>query len=383
MSLEIRPHGTECNLNCKYCYQQHYKEQRNFNFEDFKPKLNSNFTLFGGDPLVQSLQELDEMFKYGYEKFGKNSIQTNGLQITDKHIELFKKYNVNIGISIDGEGELNDLRWQNTLKQTRVQTKKTNENIKKVVDAGLNIGLIITLHKQNIGTEEKLNKMIKWFEKLDSIGITSQRLHLLEQEHGEGDDYQLSNEEYQKQFIEIHKKTYKLKNIKFDVFQDVKKLLLGQDNMTTCLFNGCDPLNTQSVSTIDYNGTKGCGREYKDGKEWNKQNDSFDNRSLQLYFIPQEDGGCMGCKYFIICKGSCPGTQVDGDWRNRTEYCDFWKSIFQYMNDLLTKSGFQTVIERPDLKFIEKTYIENGIKGNKIYTNTIISTINERRNNQC
>jgi hypothetical protein len=40
--------------------------------------------------------------------------------------------------------------------------------------------------------------------------------------------------------------------------------------MTTCLFNGCDPMNTQSVSTIDYNGTKGCGREYKDGKEWNK-----------------------------------------------------------------------------------------------------------------
>jgi sulfatase maturation enzyme AslB (radical SAM superfamily) len=52
MSLEIRPHGTECNLNCKYCYQQHYRESRNFNFEDFKPKLHKAFTLFGGDPLV-------------------------------------------------------------------------------------------------------------------------------------------------------------------------------------------------------------------------------------------------------------------------------------------------------------------------------------------
>lgn len=383
MSLEIRPHGTECNLNCKYCYQQHYKEQRNFNFDDLKPKLNNDFTLFGGDPLVQSLKELEEMFKYGYEKFGSNSIQTNGLQITDKHIELFKKYNVNVGISIDGEGELNDLRWQKTLKQTRAQTKKTNENIEKIVKENLGLGLIITLHKQNIGTKDKMDKMIEWFKKLDKIGVKSQRLHLLEQEHGEGDQYQLSNEDYQSKFIEIHKKTYKFKNLKFDIFGDIQKLLLGNDNMTTCLFNGCDPMNTQSVSTIDYNGTKGCGREYKDGKEWNKQGNTFDNRSLQLYFIPKEEKGCKDCKYFIICKGNCPGTQIDGDWRNRTEYCEFWKSLFEYMNNLLLKSGFQTIIERPDIKLIEKIYIENGIRGHKLYTNNILKELEERRKNEC
>jgi hypothetical protein len=50
---------------------------------------------------------------------------------------------------------------------------------------------------------------------------------------------------------------------------------------------------------------------------------------------------------------------------------------------LLLRSGFETVIERKDIKLIEKIYIENGIKNQKLSTNQIIQELNERRNNKC
>ncbi len=30
-----------------------------------------------------------------------------------------------------------------------------------------------------------------------------------------------------------------------------------------------------------------------------------------------------------MCKGHCPSTTIDDDWRNRSEYCDVWKGLLQ------------------------------------------------------
>src|SRR5262245_61806732 len=73
------------------------------------------FSVFGGEPLLAPISHLTEVFSFGLERFGKNGIQTNGSLITDEHIELFIKYKVGVGISIDGPGDLNIVRCANDL----------------------------------------------------------------------------------------------------------------------------------------------------------------------------------------------------------------------------------------------------------------------------
>ena len=74
-------------------------------------RAGSHFTIFGGEPLLVPEHVLEELWAFGLERFGTNGIQTNGTLINDRHIALFKKYKVYVGISVDGPDDLNDVRW--------------------------------------------------------------------------------------------------------------------------------------------------------------------------------------------------------------------------------------------------------------------------------
>src|SRR6185295_1144419 len=115
MGVELRPLGVSCNIGCSYCYQNPQRDAGNvaqsYDLERMKAAVERQggpFTLFGGEPLLVPLPDLEELFRWGHEKYGGSSIQTNGALISDAHIRLFKTYNVDVGVSVDGPGLLND-----------------------------------------------------------------------------------------------------------------------------------------------------------------------------------------------------------------------------------------------------------------------------------
>jgi radical SAM protein with 4Fe4S-binding SPASM domain len=113
-------------------------------------------------------------------------------------------------------------------------------------------------------------------------------------------------------------------------FADIKALLTMPQPNTTCVWNHCDPLTTEAVHGINPNGElSNCGRTNKDGVNWVKGDRPGYERYHALYHTPQEFGGCQGCRYFMFCKGHCPGTAIDGDWRNRTVNCRLWYGLFE------------------------------------------------------
>ena len=61
--------------------------------------------------LLLPLKDLEAIWAWGLERYGSNRVQTNGTLIQDEHVALFHKYGVRVGISLDGPGELNDVRW--------------------------------------------------------------------------------------------------------------------------------------------------------------------------------------------------------------------------------------------------------------------------------
>jgi uncharacterized protein len=91
---------------------------------------------------------------------------------------------------------------------------------------------------------------------------------------------------------------------------------------------------------VEGNGqSSNCGRTNKDGIDFIKAETPGFERYLALYHTPQEHGGCRGCRFFLMCKGQCPGTALGGDWRNRTEHCEVWKTLFERVEAELVARG--------------------------------------------
>ncbi len=400
MSVEVKLLGEKCNLQCKYCYQVFTREngentrnqmaganktgQEKFNLKKIKESIERqgrDFNLFGGEALLLPLEVLEELWAWGYEKFGKNGLQTNGTLVTDAHIELFKKYKVGVGFSIDGPGELNDVRWAGSLKKTRAFTDQSIKAMEKLITEGVGVGLIITLHRGN-GTKDKLPMMNRWLKKLDDIGLRSCRIHTLEVETDSiRDELELTvNESIRAMvnFMDLQK--YELKSLKFDVFKDIRSLLLGDDRYATCTWRGCDPYSTISCTSINPDGeASNCGRTEKEGISFLKPEVHGAERVLGLFFEAKDSGGCNGCRFFLMCQGYCPGSGIDGDWRNRSEACKIVKELFSRCEKDLIAEGFTPVSVADQRSELEKILIELSKVGERF---SMYDSLSEIRKNK-
>ena len=182
-------------------------------------------------------KQLEELWAWGLQNNQNNSIQTNATLINDNHMRLFKKYRVHVGISVDGPGELNDVRWAGSLERTREATARTHQAIERLCQEGMPASLIVTLHRGN-ATQDKLPAMHDWFRYLQGIGLTTARLHILETEsQAIRDKYALSTQENIDAFLSFLALEKELATLNFDVFEDMRNLLLGQDNNATCIWS--------------------------------------------------------------------------------------------------------------------------------------------------
>ncbi len=374
MTLEVRPLGVRCNIQCQYCYQNPPRDAgnvpRSYDLERIKAAIveeGTDFTLFGGEPLLVPLADLEELWSWGHQRFGKNAVQTNGSLITDAHIALFERYDVQVGISIDGPGALNDVRWAGTLELTRQATRRTEAAIEKLSRRGRPPSLIVTLHRAN-ATTDKLPILHAWFRGLEQLGVTSARLHILETESDEiRKRYALSTEENLDAFLSFARLEQELSALKFDVFSDMRRLLRGEDDSVTCIWGACDPYTTRAVRGVEGHGQRSnCGRTYKEGVEFLKADREGFERYLALYNTPQPDGGCQGCRFFLMCKGECPGTAIDRDWRNRSADCGVWMGLLGHLENELRAAGETPISISPRRPALEAVVIDAWSRGENL-----------------
>lgn len=371
MSVELRPLGVACNIQCQYCYQNPERDAgniaRSYDMDAMLTAVEREggpFTLFGGEGLLVPEADLEKLWAWGLEKYGSNSLQTNGVLINDEHVRMFRQYKVYVGISIDGPGELNDARWNGTLQRTREATAKTEAAIARLCREGLAPSLIITLHRAN-ATADKLPAMHEWFKRLEAMGVQSARLHVLEVDtSGVGAVYALSTEENLTAFSSFAALEDELTTLKLDLFEDMRNLLFGTDDTSTCVWNACDPYTTSAVRGVEGKGqSSNCGRTNKDGVDFVKAGSEGFERYIALHHTPQEHGGCHDCRFFLMCKGQCPGTSLDGDWRNRTEHCDLWKALFRQLEERALDEGRIPLSASPRRGDIEGAFLDMWAQG--------------------
>jgi uncharacterized protein len=214
--------------------------------------------------------------------------------------------------------------------------------------------------------------------KLDELGIRSVRLHLLETENPQvRSRYALSSAQNVEALLSFLELQEKLRVLTFDLFSEMRRLLLGADQGTGCVWNACDPYTTQAVRGVEGQGQRSnCGRTNKDGIDFGKADKPGYERYLALYQTPQEVGGCFGCRFFLMCKGQCPGTSIEGDWRNRTEHCDVWKAIFARLESDLVAKGRHPLSLSQRRHEIERQHMDGWTNGQLTSTPTTLSNLN-------
>ena len=333
-----------CNLKCRYCFEKDNKLASSMNPELIIKAINffaksgtkdgkilgkqRSIIFFGGEPTLKkelipiTCNEIKKLQKQKLLPKDINlSIITNGTLINQELIDICKKYDVNIGISIDGDKDITDL---NRGKGTYDKIKKGIELLdKNNLKAGASITLTFETYKHLLYSVqhiyEKLN--IKDF----SISLVI------------GPDY--DNTELKKIYNALLK-TYiwlRNKNIIEGYFGNKINAFLNKSFYPFgCAATGGHQLVVQSDGALGicsadlttkkhYFGSlfdkEQCWKEIEEIKEWVKR-------------TPLNIPECKNCSALGICGGGCPynAELLHGSiWSVDSRYCLYNKMLLHWM----------------------------------------------------
>lgn len=400
MTTEVRPVGVSCQLQCSYCYETSLRDAQAVHKYDRKAvlaaidKLDSPYSLFGGEALILNLTDLEELLKIAHDKWGYSGVQTNGTLITERHIELFTTYKTHIGISLDGPDELNDSRWAGTAEATKKLSARTHWAIKTLCERAadhphLLPSIIVTLHAGN-ASQERFPRLVEWFRELDALGVKHMNLHIMELDH-KADELYLPQDELADRLIDLWNLQDTFANLQFTKFREVLDLLQGDDSNVVCVWRGCDPLNTGAVNGIENDGAPSiCSRNHKGGTNWLPAEGSGTptnfighpggrhyERQIALQMSPQEHGGCAECPFFLVCQGNCPGESEDGDWRKRSHYCRTYVRLFEEGARRLREQGIEPLNDWKHRKHLEDLLVLHWQAGGMISLHQLVKQYKE------
>ena len=155
----------KCNLKCIHCYNDSGigRDSNESTTREAKAILDDlaqfgvpSVLFSGGEPLMR--HDLFELVEYAGQLGLRAVISTNGTLITADAAKKIKQYGVSyVGISLDGIGEIND-----KFRGTDGAFNSAVKGIKNCQDAGVRVGLRLTLTKRN---SRDMERLFDFFEK--------------------------------------------------------------------------------------------------------------------------------------------------------------------------------------------------------------------------
>jgi len=160
-----------CNIDCEYCYLPYRSSTEKMDmdvlgkiaFEVFSSHLVSapiDFLWHLGEPLAVPISFYEQAFSI-IEQIAKDSgaeyslsFQTNAILINEKWIELFKKYNINIGVSIDGPDFIHNHKRVNRKK--RGTHKEVMKGVKLLQKAEIPFSTIMVVTSNSLNYADEI-----------------------------------------------------------------------------------------------------------------------------------------------------------------------------------------------------------------------------------
>lgn len=165
-----------CNLSCVYCYEARKPSDGPmlmglgvaFNALDLILGNTSckrvEVVFHGGEPLLQSAVWLESVALYAlrvaacHGKGVRLVMQTNCTLLDDEQLDFLSRFDVRVGISLDGDPEINN--------EMRGQSEAVHRNVERLKRAGVFSGAICVLGEHNAG------HIFRIFNHFKSLGIT-------------------------------------------------------------------------------------------------------------------------------------------------------------------------------------------------------------------
>lgn len=153
-----------CNLNCRHCYLEAGNSLENELtitealgvIDEFAQLGGEQLILTGGEPLLRR-KLLHEIIRHAGEVGIKVIfVETNGTLICDADIDIFGKYNVDVGVSLDGA-----TKESHDYIRGSGNYEKTIAAIQKLSREGIKVKIGATLMKTNINEAERIIYLAK------------------------------------------------------------------------------------------------------------------------------------------------------------------------------------------------------------------------------
>ena len=359
LNLLIKPASSSCNLRCRYCFYYDVadnREVKNYGImnddtlENMVKKVfddveySANFAFQGGEPTMAGIEFFEKFHKF-VEKYNTKkiivnfSLQTNGTLLNKKWLELFKKHNYLIGLSLDGNKEMHDTfridakgegTFSRVLKAAKMMKKAEVEfNILCVVNKLIaqNGKLVYNFFKNN-GF-----RYYQFIPCLDSLSCSEEK------------DYTLTAEDYGKFLDETFNLWYEDmmsgKRISVRHFDNYTKILLGEEPEACDMVGHC---NMNAVLESD-GSMYPCDfyvlDEFKVGNINESSFEELFKSEAEMRFLRTSlavDEKCKVCRYFKICRGGCRRHKeltAEGNYENR--FCESYKYFFEKNIDKMVK----------------------------------------------
>ncbi|MFC1607462.1 anaerobic sulfatase maturase [Candidatus Latescibacterota bacterium] len=358
-SLLIKPVGSRCNLNCRYCFYlgnddiisanrppvmpDHILEKMIGNYLDLSFET-SVFTWQGGEPTLAGLdfyrRVVELQMKYGRDgQVVANALQTNGILIDDTWAEFLAEYRFLVGLSLDGTPEIHD--------SNRVDSRN-NPTFNRVVKAAetlrrhgveFNILCMISDRSETHGEEIYRRLTGMGFDHLQFIPCVEH-----DQESGVPSPHNVSARGYGQFMSDVFDRWYEgdVGKVSVRTFESLVALLTGSEHLSICNMRGqchhylvvekegdvypCDFF----VSPESYIGNiceTPLEKLFMSGKIM-----SFSRMKSDYPAV------CLECSFLSLCRGGCPKDRFcagKGKYGTESAICEGMKLFFSHTRDRL------------------------------------------------
>jgi uncharacterized protein len=352
----VKPVGPVCNLNCTYCYylgkKNLYPKGESYQMpDDLLEKYVIQhiqattddiitFSWHGGEPLMAGIRFFIKVveFQKKHKPAGStiiNGIQTNGTLLDDEWCRFFAAEKFNVGISLDGPGDLHNLfRRSKEGNNTFLNTGRGYELLQK---HGVLPEILCVVNTCNVKHPLRLYNLFKQFgaEYISFLPLVEPEpdsLTGVSENSVPSGEFGLFLSTVFDEWVEKD-----IGKIKIQIFEEAARTAFNQEH-TLCIFK----VNCGGVPVVEHNGDFYSCDHYVDA---NHKLGNIRDHSL-VWFLDsarQAEFGqvksntlpkyCIECDFRQMCNGECPKNRIlktpDGE-PGLNYLCSGYKHFFNH-----------------------------------------------------
>lgn len=363
-SLLIKPSGSDCNLNCSYCF-----------YKDRAPELGSGkqrmseqvleklikdymglgfpfagFAWQGGEPTLMGLDFYRKVVEF-QKKYGQsgqqvgNALQTNAVLLDEQWCRFLHDYKFLVGVSIDGSKEFHDYYRRDHSGGGTFD--KVVEAIKKAKEYKVELNALTLLNARNAGHPDEV------FDFLVGLGIKFlQFIPCVETDSSTGKiaEFSITSEQYGEFLCRLFDRWYEYGLAKLSIrdFDSVLSYCISGTHSICTFQNRCN-----QYIAIEHTGDVFCcdffiEPQRRIGNIMETSIEKLANAEAKRLFARAKgrlNDKCLVCRYLSVCRGGCLKDRYvtgTGDLSGENYFCRAYKQFFDYTLPKFMKIAAET-----------------------------------------